>query len=475
MDAINAFLETVDKYIWGVPLMVLIISGGLLLTIRTRGIQITRLPLAIKWIFAKEDSNDSKGEVSSFGSLMTALSATVGTGNIVGVATAITLGGPGALFWMVITATIGMATKYAEGFLAIRYRSFDSEGNALGGPFMYIEKGMGKKWRWLAKVFAFFGTGVALFGIGTATQVNGINAALNNFFNTTNESDVTIPFLGSYSYITIIASIIIAVLVAIIIFGGIKRITSFASVIVPFMAIGYFVMGLLIIILNIDRLPDAVVTIVGAAFNPEAFTGGVVGSFFIALRTGMARGIFSNEAGLGSAPIAAAAAKTNQPVRQGLISMTGTFIDTIIICSITGLSIVITGAWQVDGLEGVAITTYAFQNGLPFNNDVTAFMLMLALTLFAFTSIVGWNYYGERCIMYLTNDKPIVKFIYRIAYILAVFSGSYLTVSAVWTIADIFNGLMAIPNMVALFALSGVIAGETKQFFQEMKKKKEAN
>ena len=469
METINKVLEIIDGFVWGVPLIVLILAGGLLLTIRTGVIQLRKLPLALKWIFEKEDNGDEKGEVSSFGALMTALSATVGTGNIVGVATAVSTGGPGALFWMVVTAFIGMATKYSEGFLAIRFRDFDADGKALGGPFMYIEKGMGPKWKWLARVFAFFGACVGLFGIGTFTQVNGINLAINDFFNRDNSTPITIPGIGSFSIYTVVTSVVIAVVVGLIIFGGIKRITKVSSVVVPIMFVIYLGMCIGLIIFNITEVPRAIAIIVEAAFDPMAVTGGLVGSFFVAMQKGMARGIFSNEAGLGSAPIAAAAAKTNQPVRQGLVSMTGTFFDTIIICSMTGICIVLTGAWQMEGLEGVQITTYAFQTGLPLNDDVTAFLLMTCLTIFAFTSILGWNYYAERCMMYLHPDKPWVVTTFKILYIIAVFIGPYMTVSAVWTIADIFNGLMAIPNMIAIFALSGIIAKETRQFFLERK------
>jgi len=469
LETINRILEIIDGFVWGVPLIVLILAGGLLLTIRTGVIQLRKLPLALKWIFEKENNGDEKGEVSSFGALMTALSATVGTGNIVGVATAVSTGGPGALFWMVVTAFIGMATKYSEGFLAIRFRDFDADGKALGGPFMYIEKGMGPRWKWLARVFAFFGACVGLFGIGTFTQVNGINLAINDFFNRDNSTPITIPGIGSFSIYTVVTSVVIAVVVGLIIFGGIKRITKVSSVVVPIMFVIYLGMCIGLIIFNITEVPRAIAIIVEAAFDPMAVTGGLVGSFFVAMQKGMARGIFSNEAGLGSAPIAAAAAKTNQPVRQGLVSMTGTFFDTIIICSMTGICIVLTGAWQMEGLEGVQITTYAFQTGLPLNDDVTAFLLMTCLTIFAFTSILGWNYYAERCMMYLHPDKPWVVTTFKILYIIAVFIGPYMTVSAVWTIADIFNGLMAIPNMIAIFALSGIIAKETRQFFLERK------
>lgn len=466
IERIDSILNRIDGYIWGIPLIVLILAGGLLLTIRTRGVQFRRLPLALKWIFTKEKGDNKSGEVSSFSSLMTALSATVGTGNMVGVATAVATGGPGALFWMVVTALIGMATKFSEGFLAIKYRGRDDAGRILGGPFAYIEQGLGIKWKWLAKIFAISGLCAGLFGIGTITQVNGIVNAINDFFNPTNETQITIPLLGSFSWITVITSVIIATLVALIIFGGIKRISKVASIVVPFMAILYFVLGLLIIILNITEVPAAIVTIIEAAFDPQAVTGGVVGSIFVAMQKGMSRGVFSNEAGLGSAPIAAAAATTKQPVRQGLISMTGTFIDTIVICNITGIAIVLTGAWQIEGIEGVAITTYAFQQALPFPNKVTAFIIMTCLVFFAFTSILGWNYYSERCMTYLRKGESRAIKVYNVLYTLAVFIGPYLTVTAVWTVADIFNGIMAIPNMIALFALSGVIAKETKEFFK---------
>ena len=468
--AINDFLVMVDNFVWGVPLMVLIIAGGVFLTARLGLLQVRKLPLALKWMVKNED--DGRGEVSSFGALCTALSATIGTGNIVGVATAVCAGGPGALFWMVVAAFFGMATKYAEGLLAVKYRVVGKDNHSLGGPFYYIELGMGKKFKWLAKLFAFFGVCVGLLGIGTFTQVNGIASAVKNFFDPAGKNMVTIPFIGEYSWTVVIASIVLAFCVALVLIGGIKRISSVAEIVVPFMAIIYVAFSLILIIGHITEIPDAITQIVTAAFNPKAVTGGVVGSMFVAMQNGVARGIFSNEAGLGSAPIAAAAAKTNSAVRQGLVSMTGTFIDTIIICTMTGLSIVLTGAWQVEGLEGVQVTTYAFQNGLPFSSGVSAFILMLCLVFFAFTTILGWDYYSERCLEYLTNgNKKIVKG-YRWLYILAVFIGPYMTVSAVWTIADIFNGLMALPNMIALFVLSGVVVKETKEFFKNFNKNK---
>lgn len=467
-ETINIYLKQVDDLVWGAPLMILILAGGLLLTIRTGGLQIRRLPLALKWMVQNEEGGE--GEVSSFGALCTALSATIGTGNIVGVATAVCAGGPGALFWMVVAAFFGMATKYTEGLLAVKYRVMDKENHALGGPFYYIERGMGVKFKWLAKVFAFFGVGVGLFGIGTFTQVNGIASAAENFFDSEAAHTVTIPGIGTYTWTTVIVSIVLVVCVALVVIGGIRRISGVAQVVVPFMAILYILFAVILVLTNITKVPEAIVVIVKGAFCPRAVTGGVVGSMLVAMQNGVARGIFSNEAGLGSAPIAAAAAKTNEPVRQGLVSMTGTFIDTIVVCTMTGLAIVITGAWQVKGLEGVEVTTYAFQNGLPFPAKLSAFVLMACLVFFAFTTILGWDYYSERCLEYLSGGrKKVVKY-YRWLYILAVFIGPYMTLSAVWTIADIFNGLMALPNMIALFALSGVVAKETKDFFARYKK-----
>lgn len=468
MSAINDFLSTVDNLVWGVPLMVLILAGGLLLTVRLGLLQVRKLPLALKWMIKnEEEAEGARGEISSFAALCTALSATIGTGNIVGVATAVGAGGPGALFWMIVAAFFGMATKYSEGLLAVKYRVVAEDGHSLGGPFYYIERGMGAKWKWLAKLFAFFGVCVGLFGIGTFSQVNGIASAVNGFFDPNNQHSVKIlPFLGEYSWSVVIASLILAFCVAAVLIGGIKRIASVSQIIVPFMAIIYVVFVIILVICNITEVPAAIVTIVKAAFNPRAVTGGVVGSMIVAMQKGVARGIFSNEAGLGSAPIAAAAAQTKEPVRQGLVSMTGTFIDTIVICTLTGLSIVLTGAWQVEGLEGVQVTTYAFQNGLPFPAEVSSFILMLCLVFFAFTTILGWDYYSERCLEYLSGGNMKHVKVYRWIYILAVFIGPYMTVSAVWTIADIFNGLMAIPNMIALFVLSGVVVKETKDFFR---------
>ena len=472
-NAVNDFLAAVDNFVWGVPLMVLIMCGGLLLTVRLGLLQIRKLPLELKWMIKNEE--EAEGEISSFAALCTALSATIGTGNIVGVATAVGAGGPGALFWMVLAAFFGMATKYSEGLLAVKYRVVAEDGHSLGGPFYYIERGMGDKWKWLAKVFAFFGVCVGLFGIGTFSQVNGIASAVNGFFDPDNAHCVKLlPFLGKYSWSVVIASLILAFCVAAVLIGGVKRIASVSQIVVPFMAIIYVVFVVVLIACNITAVPAAFKVIVKAAFSPRAVTGGAVGSMLVAMQKGVARGIFSNEAGLGSAPIAAAAAQTKEPVRQGLVSMTGTFIDTIVICTLTGLSIVLTGAWQVDGLEGVGVTTYAFQKGLPFPEEVSSFVLMLCLVFFAFTTILGWDYYSERGLEYLSGGNMKSVKVFRWIYILAVFIGPYMTVSAVWTIADIFNGLMALPNMIALFALSGVVAKETKTFFAKHKAQKEA-
>ncbi len=367
---------------------------------------------------------------------------------------------------MVTAALFGMATKYAEGLLAVKYRMVDKDGHVLGGPFYYIEMGMGKKWRPLAKIFAFFGACVGLFGIGTFSQVNGISSAVQGFFDPDQVYTVDIPGLGEYSWTVVISSILLAICVALVVIGGIRRIASVSQVVVPLMAVTYILFCVVLMVCNIKEIPAAVGEILRGAFNPSAVTGGVVGSMIVAVQKGVARGIFSNEAGLGSAPIAAAAAQTKEPVRQGLVSMTGTFIDTIIICSMTGISIVLTGAWCVEGLEGVQVTTYAFQNGLPIPAQAASFILMICLVFFAFTTILGWDYYSERCLEYLSGSQKVVK-VYRWLYIAAVFIGPYMTVAAVWTIADIFNSLMAIPNMIALFALGSVVVKETREFFQK--------
>ena len=467
LQFVNTALNTFDDLVWGVPLIVLILATGIYLTIRRKGMQILRLPAALRYMVQNEE--EGHGEVTSFGALCTAMSATIGTGNIVGVATAIVAGGPGALFWMWVAAFFGMATKYAEGVLAICYRTVDKEtGHVLGGPFYYIENGMGKNWRWMGKIFAFFGAGVGLLGIGTFTQVNGITSAVGDFFDS--QKSWTVGVFGrEYSAAVLIAGLVLTVCVALVVLGGLERIATVSQIIVPFMAIFYVAACVLILIVNAQKVPGAFRLIVESAFGLRAAAGGTLGAVLLAMQKGIARGIFSNEAGLGSAPIAAAAARTKEPVRQGLVSMTGTFIDTIVICTMTGLSIVLTGAYET-GLEGVAVTTYAFNQGLPIPAWASSFLLMVCLIFFAFTTIIGWNYYGERCLEYLSNGSKRAVAAYRFLYILAIFIGPFMTVEAVWTIADIFNALMAIPNLIAVLALSGVIAAQTKDYWKRMGK-----
>ena len=471
MDRFVEILNIVDGFIWGIPLCVFIIGCGIWLTLRVRCLQVRHLGRALKYMVRNETNGE--GEVSSFGALCTALSATIGTGNIVGVATAIAAGGPGALLWMEIAAFFGMATKYSEGLLAIKYRTIDKDGHVLGGPFYYIERGMGKGWKWLAKLFAFFGATAGLLGIGTITQVNGITSAAQNFFDPNVQNVVFSIGQGQdavpITLTTIIAGALVTLAVALVVIGGIKRIATVSQIVVPFMAIAYVSFALLLLLCNLTEIPQAIVTIVTSAFAPQAALGGAIGATIKdAIQNGVARGIFSNEAGLGSAPIAAAAAQTKEPVRQGLVTMTGTFIDTIVVCTMTGLAIVITESWLPElGLKGVQITTRAFQTGLPLPTQLSAFILMLCLVFFAFTTILGWDYYGERCLEYFTNGNRSAVKCYRWLYIAAVFIGPYLTVAAVWTIADIFNALMAIPNIIALLALSGIVAKETKAYLDQ--------
>lgn len=445
MKNFTEFLVAVDDLVWGIPLIVLIMGTGIYLTARLGVLQFRKLGKALKYMVKNEE--DGIGEVSSFGALCTAMAATIGTGNIVGVATAVVAGGPGALFWMIVAACLGMATKYAEGVLAVKFREDKGGGRFLGGPFYYIEKGMGKKWSWLAKIFAVFAVGAGLLGIGTITQVNGIASATKGFFDPNSEHMVSL-FGNEYSVATVAT-----------------------AVVVPFMAIMYVIVCVSILIYNIDAVPGAVSAVFRGAFGLEAVAGGALGAMMMAMQKGVARGIFSNEAGLGSAPIAAAAAQTKEPVRQGLVSMTGTFIDTVIICAMTGTTIMVTGSYDIaveNGLDGVDVTSVAFANGLPWSEGVGAAILMVSLAFFAFTTILGWDYYSERCLEYLCNGNMTTVKVYRWLYILAVLIGPFLTVSAVWTIADIFNGLMAIPNLIALLALSGIVVAETKSYFDRL-------
>ena len=467
MAALNDVLGSIDEFVWGVPLIVLIMGTGIYLTVRLGLLQFRKLGKALNYMVHNEEGGN--GEVSSFGALCTALAATIGTGNIVGVATAVVAGGPGALFWMVIAACFGMATKYSEGLLAVKYRVKQEDGRYLGGPFYYIENGMGSKWKWLAKCFAFFATCVGLMGIGTFTQVNGIASATKGFFDPDMVYKVSV-FGTDYSIVTVITAIIVAVLVALVVIGGIKRIANVSSVIVPFMAVAYVGVCVAILIYNYRNIPAAISEVLASAFGMRAVGGGMLGALFIAMQKGVARGIFSNESGLGSAPIAAAAAQTKEPVRQGLVSMTGTFIDTVCICTMTGLTIMVTGAYDISiqkGLEGVDVTAQAFSSGLPWASGVGPCILMICLAFFAFTTILGWDYYSERSLEYLTGSMTAVK-VYRWLYIFAVLIGPFFTVSAVWTIADIFNALMALPNLIALLALSGVIVKETRSYFDRL-------
>ena len=475
MTAFNDFLQSLDDYVWGIPLIAAILFVGFFFTFRVKFIQIFHLPRAFYFIFKNEKGADG-GEISSFAALCTALSATIGTGNIVGVATAVGIlaGGPGALLWMWIAALFGMATKYAECFLAVKYRKIDKDGHILGGPFYYIEYGMGKKWKWLAKVFAFFGACVGLFGIGTFSQINGITTAFQNFFDENKTNTISL-FGKEYTVAVVLSGAIITVCAGLVIVGGIKRISGVSQVIVPFMAILYVVSAISLIVLNINKLPGAVSLIFKDAFNMKAVAGGTIPMMFMAMQKGVARGIFSNEAGLGSAPIAAAAAQTKEPVRQGLVSMMGTFIDTVVICTMTGFAIVMMGSYEAINpvtnapYEGVEVTTHAFRNGFSFlPASVPAFVLMICLVFFAFTTLLGWNYYGERCMEYLTGGKIKAVKVYRYLYILAIAIGPYMTVSSVWTIADIFNGLMAIPNLIALLMLNGVVAEDTKKYVKKL-------
>ncbi|HHF5434919.1 TPA: alanine/glycine:cation symporter family protein [Haemophilus influenzae] len=443
---IESILSAIDSFIWGAPLLILLSGTGLYLTLRLGFIQIRYLPRALGYLFKKDKGG--KGDVSSFAALCTALAATIGTGNIVGVATAVQAGGPGAIFWMWLVALLGMATKYAECLLAVKYRVRDKNGFMAGGPMYYIERGLGIKW--LAKLFALFGVMVAFFGIGTFPQVNAITHAMQDTFN--------IPIL--------VTAIIVTLLVGLIILGGVKRIATTSSVIVPFMAILYVTTSLVIILLNIEKVPDAILLIIDSAFDPQAALGGVVGlTVMKAIQSGVARGIFSNESGLGSAPIAAAAAQTREPVRQGLISMTGTFLDTIIVCTMTGIVLVLTGAWNNPELAGATVTNYAFSQGLGVSIGAT--IVTVGLLFFAFTTILGWCYYGERCFVYLAGIRAIK--IYRLTYIILVGLGAFLHLNLIWIIADIVNGLMAFPNLIALIGLRKVVVEETKDYFQRLK------
>lgn len=437
-------LNQIDSLVWGPPLLILLVGTGIYLTLRLRLLQISRLSRAFRLIFVSGE--DHHGDVSSFAALCTALAATVGTGNIIGVATAIKVGGPGALFWMWLAAFFGMATKYAEGLLAIKYRSKDAHGAIAGGPMHYILLGMGEKWRPLAIFFAVAGVLVALLGIGTFTQVNSITEAMQN--------TIQLP--------PAVTASILAILVALVIFSGIQSIARVSTKVVPFMAAIYILGTVTVLAVNLDRLLPTLQLVFSSAFSQTAAVGGFAGATIqMAIQNGVARGVFSNESGLGSAPIAAAAAKTKEPVEQGLISMTGTFIDTLIICSLTGLTILVTGVWNSD-LNGVRLTQAAFSTAFSSFGPV---LLTIFLVLFAFTTILGWNYYGERCFEFLFGVKYIR--LYRIIFVAMVLLGGFIELEAVWIIADIVNALMALPNLIALLVLSPVIIAETKKYFDK--------
>ena len=439
-------IHTINSWVWGPIMLFLILGTGIYLSLGLRFLTVRKIPAAFGMLL-RGTRGAGEGEISPFGALMTALSATIGTGNLAGVATAIALGGPGALFWMWLAALFGMATKYAEAVLAVHYREQDSEGHYKGGPMYYIKNGLKQHWHWLGFLFAIFGA-LAGFGIANTVQSNSVAQVL--------ETSFAIPPLAT--------GIVLAILVAAVILGGIKRIAHVTTVLVPFMAIAYLLAGLLLIFANISELPGAVLVIVDSAFNGHAATGGFAGaSVLLALRMGVARGIFSNEAGLGSAPIAHAAAQTDSPVRQGTIAMLGTFIDTLVVCSITGLAIVMMGVMD-SGETGANLTRMAFAQGLPGGEWVVTF----ALCLFAFTTMIGWSYYGERCVVFLFGERGVFPF--RLLWVLAIPLGTVVDLNLVWVIADILNACMAIPNLAALLLLAPMVFKLTREYFASEKR-----
>lgn len=444
-DFLISLLTKINDLVWGVPLLILLVGTGIYFTFKLKFIQITKLKLAFKSIFAKDKDSTGEGDVSSFGALCTALSSTIGTGNIVGVATAIVAGGPGAMFWMWVAAFFGMTTKFAEGVLAIKYRVKRATGEMAGGPMYYIERGMGKKW--LALIFATCALSASLLGAGSFTQIKAISESAYLSFN--------IPVWAS--------ALVVTFLVGLVTLGGIKRISKVSEAIVPVMASFYAIGVLFVLGANFSAIPEAFKLIFTSAFNPKAVLGGAAGiTIMTVMQKGISRGVFSNEAGLGSAPMAAATAKTNSPVKQGLISMTGTFIDTIVICTMTGLAIVITGAYNM-GLDGAAVTTYAFESALPIAK-IGTYIVNIGLIFFAFTTILGWNYYGEKCVQYIAGDKAVKP--YKFIFIAIIAVGPFVALDTVFLIADISNGLMALPNLIALVALRHVVISETESYFK---------
>ena len=443
MSVFEQTIDAINGLVWGPIMLTLLLGTGIFLTIGLRGMTITRIPYAFKQLF-KGRKGSGDGEISPFNALMTALSSTVGTGNIAGVATAIGIGGPGALFWMWCTALVGMATKYAEAVLAVNYRETDAAGKKVGGPMYYIKNGLGKRWKPLAFLFALFGA-LAGFGLANTVQSNTVSQVLFNNFQ--------IP--------TIASGLIMAFLVALVLLGGIQRIAQVAGKLVPLMTVIYLVATLLILLMNLTEIPAALVFIVDSAFNGTAATGGFAGAtVMLALRMGVSRGIFSNESGLGSAPIAHAAAATNSPVRQGTIAMLGTFIDTLIICTMTGLVLIVTDVWSSD-LQGAAMTLQVFDSSLPFGGDI----LSLCIALFAFTTMLGWSYYGERCAQFLLGPKVVLPF--RVLWVVGIFLGTQMSLGLVWKMSDALNGMMAIPNLIALLLLSPVVFKLTRQYYQQ--------
>lgn len=440
---------------WYVPILVLIFLTGIILTIKLKGVQFRRLGKGLKLML--KSSNNEEGEISTFQALCISLSATLGTGNIIGVSTALALGGAGSLFWMFMFAVVGLATKYAEGYLAIKYRRLNKDGEVIGGPFAYIEYGMGKKFIPLAKIFAFLAALCAVMGMGTMTQSNAMVDGLNILFKPKNF--VTI-FNYDVSILALISGLLITVLSGIILFGGLKRISIVCEKIIPFMAILYICLSLLIIIFNITQVPNAFITIFKMAFSSKSVAAGITGySVLRAITNGAQKGIFANEAGLGSTPIALATSKTSSATDEGLISMAAMVI-TMIICLITGLVVIVTGAWHTP-LEGLYITDFAFREGLKFNETFSSILLIICLCIFAFSSMIGWCVYGEKSISYLTNNNKLIRKIYVLIYVLSIFFGAILKVDLIWNLADIFNGLMAIPNLIALIFLSKIIKEDT--------------
>ncbi|HEY8353996.1 MAG TPA: sodium:alanine symporter family protein [Methylophilaceae bacterium] len=439
MHAAENLVTTLSGWVWGPPMLILLVGTGLYLSILLKGLQFRALPMALRMIFHKE--THGKGDITHFAALMTALAATVGIGNIVGVATAITLGGPGAVFWMWMTGLVGMATKYAEAVLAVKYREEGPHGMR-GGPMYYIAKGAGMPW--LATLFAIF-TALAAFGIGNMTQANATAKILESTFGIN----------------TLASGIVLMLLTALVIIGGIRSIGRFTSFLVPFMIVGYIASSLLVLILNAEEIPHAFGLIFHHAFNPAAAGGGFAGATVAAaIRFGVARGIFSNESGLGSAPIAAAAARTNDPVRQALVSMTQTFIDTLIICTMTALVILTATPW-LEGVSAAELTSASMAQTLGHTGTV---MVAMATALFAYSTLIGWNYYGEKAVEYLFGPRSIR--IYRIFFIAAVIVGATTSLEFVWNFSDLMNGMMAIPNLIGLLLLSKVVKAETDRFFR---------